>query len=487
MASCPIQRTGSGHDPKKAKGQRDALGGQSASITASSSSSPPERTTYTLVVCGATDPVEDGWIFSDFMGYCMALKKHGFAGDFYSCFPIQDHLVWLKNVHNIDTVKFGKYGPNNKCLFSYSPFQYCNQQYFWNQIGQDVLVDEVVRWISTKSQVAEAGDIINIILESHGSKKFVKIGSKGLFNEVFRELAALFKPGVEVNIISGACYSGLFGDIMKTSGQTHRYVAAAGNKLAFSCTRSVSNRLRNSRFSQAFVQSLAKINLPGTPRRQLTWCLRDHEEFMRQKHRDITPGVKPVDPPQFFATEPIDEMTALEQLIFTSKIDVLYDERTSARRRRIEWPTEDDVIWNVLRSEPGSYTLNPIPLPATAEALVKGELDVCDTRSGFIHDIPVFNQVYVKTPDYRKILKNLYWRARRQSAIWDVFNILVQTGLLDEQCLRVPFDSKDISDEADTVTCVLGCFSRLVEDSDLAGQGKIPLQTATPWMTDAGW
>lgn len=37
----------------------------------------------------------------------------------------------------------------------------------------------------------------------------------------------------------------------------------------------VSNGIRNSRFSQAFVQSLAKVSLQGRARRQITWRLMD--------------------------------------------------------------------------------------------------------------------------------------------------------------------------------------------------------------------
>lgn len=67
-------------------GQQDPPGGDMAPPP----SSAPEKTSYNLVVCGATDPQKEGWMFSDFMGYCMTLKKYGIAGDLYSCFPIEE-------------------------------------------------------------------------------------------------------------------------------------------------------------------------------------------------------------------------------------------------------------------------------------------------------------------------------------------------------------------------------------------------------------
>ena len=64
----------------------------------------------------------------------------------------------------------------------------------------------------------------------------------------------------------------------------------------------------STRFSQAFVQSLAKVNLP---RRQATWRLKDYEAFMKdQLIRNIAPGRRVVEP-HFYAREPLDGMTVV--------------------------------------------------------------------------------------------------------------------------------------------------------------------------------
>ena len=94
----------------------------------------------------------------------------------------------------------------------------------------------------------------------------------------------------------------------------------------------MSNRIRNTRFSQAFVQSLAKLNLPGIPRRKGIWHLQDHESFVRAAMRNTTPGA-PSSNPQFYASEPLTGMTAVEELIFRDKVDIIYDLRISSRRR----------------------------------------------------------------------------------------------------------------------------------------------------------
>ena len=86
---------------------------------------------FNLVVCGTRDH-KQGYIFSDFMGYCMALREGGINGGFLSYFPIQQHFMWLENDHNppIDTIKFEKVGSNGeKVIYTYSRHAYLNRQY----------------------------------------------------------------------------------------------------------------------------------------------------------------------------------------------------------------------------------------------------------------------------------------------------------------------------------------------------------------------
>ena len=132
-----------------------------------------EPTSYNLIICGATNK-RDGYLFSDFLGFCMTFRDHGVAGDFWSCFPIEEHFAWLRNDHSppIDSIKFGKYGKHReKALYSYSRFQYVMREYFFEQKGANILLEEVKRWITEKQQLAHAGDVVNIIIESHGSSK----------------------------------------------------------------------------------------------------------------------------------------------------------------------------------------------------------------------------------------------------------------------------------------------------------------------------
>lgn len=45
-----------------------------------------------LSFCGATNH-QNGYIFSDFTGFCMTLHDHQIGGDSQSCFPLQEHFM----------------------------------------------------------------------------------------------------------------------------------------------------------------------------------------------------------------------------------------------------------------------------------------------------------------------------------------------------------------------------------------------------------
>jgi hypothetical protein len=82
--------------------------------------------------------------------------------------------------------------------------------------------------IREKKQQAETGDVVNIILEGHGDRNgCYYIGDRRPHPYIFRDLIADFNEGVQVNAISGACYSAKFIDAIKTSNQRDRYFTAA--------------------------------------------------------------------------------------------------------------------------------------------------------------------------------------------------------------------------------------------------------------------
>lgn len=263
------------------------------------------------------------------------------------------------------------------------------------------------------------------ILDGHGTPRGANVvGSCNIHPFVFKHLLSGFKDGVQVNAISGACHPGRFVDAIKSSGRKDRYFAVPcpSDETAPSTMRSISNRTRNSRFPHAFVQSLSKVSLPGVTRRRITWWISDHELFTKnQLARNPTPGGRAVSR-RFYASELVNGVTAVEELIFRDKIDIVYDHCVSSRRRRPEWPTTDANIRNHLFTD--GYS-SPATIPESAKIIVDNVVAKCNARGDLRPDLGVYDELLVKHLHWRYIMRNLYWRVCRQSAVLDIFKLLI--------------------------------------------------------------
>lgn len=102
-----------------------------------------------------------------------------------------------------------------------------------------------------------------MVFECHSTKdRGLKIGHNIFHRHVFRAMISGFQNGVQVNIIMDACHSSPFVGVIKDSTEEHRYAATASDEEAWSFTRSSCNRIRNPRFSQAFVQITRQAESP---------------------------------------------------------------------------------------------------------------------------------------------------------------------------------------------------------------------------------
>ena len=422
----------------------------------------PSAMSYNLVVCGASNS-KDGFVFSDFMGFCMCLKDKGVHGTFLSCFHLEQHFAWLKNERGIDTIKFGKIGEGQEALISYSGHQFILREgQFFKQVGKEVLKDEVWRWINQTAAEANVGDVVNMIFECHGKRGGgLCLGSNAVYPHEFAEGLRQFKVGTQVNMISGACYSGSFVDIISAENQLHRYIAAAtsATQPAKATTRSVSNRVRNSRYSQSFVQSLARIQLP---KKGLVSpiTLGDHEEFLKNLlARNIKPG-HAVDPVTSFYSEPNNLDTLVEEMIFRDKIAINYQPNMAARRQRVEWPTLNETLLRQLRSQSPPSP----PSPAVKDqvlSVIDDEISKCNTMDPCKADMSIVDEYTFRSvgePDMGKLITELYWRARQQSAILDCFEVLVVRGFVDVRNIRLPMKMDEVSKPVQGVSWLLSCF-----------------------------
>lgn len=350
---------------------------------------------HNLVVCGALNHVKDGFIFSDFMGFSMALREKGIGGDFWSCFPVEKHFEMLKaKTPPIAEIKFGRYGPlRDQAAFTWTSWDVEHRVRFWRQVGAATLKDEVLAWIARKIIVAKSGDVVNIIVEAHGGRKgCLVLGDNQLYNVTLRDAIKGFKDEVQVNIITGACYSGRLVESIRAASQYHRYIqaATAPTEIAYSDSRSISGRFRNSRFAQACVMSLTRMQLPGTMDLSVPPQCRilEHENMVQDlMQRKVSPGNK-LSRPTSYHGEPVTLQTAASHLLFRDHIDVLYDPAPSHRRRRIEWPSINVSLVNLMNNHGAARPLaeQSDENIAMAKNLIEAEFEGCEINSHWTPD-----------------------------------------------------------------------------------------------------
>lgn len=159
----------------------------------------------------------------------------------------------------------------------------------------------------------------------------------------------------------------------------------------------------------------------------------------------------------------------------------------SQRDRRIEWPTVDPSAWSLIRTQ---YRIviggSPSPVSPTAKVVIASEIARCDIRHGFLPDLSIYNEAHFWHPNYKGMLHNLYWRARRQSTVWRVFELFLAQGYASLECLSLPCDLVNLSKTALKVSLLLREFSYVARDESIKVFEEIPEQS-TYWSADIHW
>lgn len=239
-----------------------------------SSKTSGSRAVHNLVACGATEPdaEADGAMFSDFMSISSSLMllEPEAKGTFLSCFPLKEHFDFLsKRTPPITDIKWGERGSKRKPIFIYQKSRYDLRPHkVWYQAFpyvKDQFYIEVVGRIWKKVREAQPGDVVNLFFQCHGTPQGTTLGHKLLANKELAALLKRFREGAQVNAVDSHCNFGKLVEAIRNDQQQSRYiVAAAGSdQFHFTATRSISNRFRNFRLSQPFMQSLTQAKLPG--------------------------------------------------------------------------------------------------------------------------------------------------------------------------------------------------------------------------------
>lgn len=434
---------------------------------------PPAFKSYNLVVCGAVNPQNDGFIFSDFLGFSMALKQKGVGGDFWSCFPLDEHLLHLASLKPpITDIKFGKFGPNHdQALHTYTKFQHTHRERWWKAVGRQVLKDDILAWIAEKARLANSGDVVNIIIESHGSQGGgIRLGEYRLYPPHFAAALRDFKDEVQVNVITGVCYGSLLVKAIRADGQYYRYIQAAEDSgtPAYGMSRSVSGRVRNSRFSQAVCVSLAQMYLQEVHQDQKMSVGQYELSVKDQMMRNITPNFQVTNPSSYHGS-PTSLTSHVNTMIFRDSVDVLYDPALTHRRRRIEWPSlnlnlRQTILHSATRAPPSQTTITK------TKALLDEEFAKCDVNSPLAADDPAMTYYYYKEhrEDYGPLLKLLYWRGRQQSAIFDCFQQLCMRNFVQAGNVSLPMNIVSSTESVLNLASLLACFEGPLQVQDEA-------------------
>ena len=338
------------------------------------------------------------------------------------------------------------------------------------------LKGEVIKWIEKKIKSTVSGDVVNIIIEGHGDAKGrgLCLGPNRIFPQEMSDLTSKFRDGIQVNIITGACHSGAIADVISATGQKNRHVAAAcaAEQVATAYKRSVSNRLRNSRFSQAFCQSLSRMKLPGVIQEHIV-RLGEHETWMTAMcYRCISPNHADGFLSDSYTSynEPNDITELVEHMIFRDKVDVVYDPAITASRRRIEYPSINEAILKVFRNwgPDKPYPYNNVK--QEVQKLVEDEASKCDSNTPFQADSGLIEElVFQKAcePDFVQMLKTLYWRGRIQNAIMDTFTVLCNRGFLALECLQQPINFYNVSKSVSMLAWLISCYEGPQQEKSL--------------------
>lgn len=452
-------------------------------------------TMYSLVVCGANDDTDEADLamFSDFMGISctLGLFKEECKGTFLSCFPIEKYFA--ANPHS--DIKFGMIGQSGSPLFTYSARKHSTRsEHFFDQVPEKELLGEFTLWIQEVSHKAQPGDVINIFLQCHGgSKGEIYLGGKYMTSHNLAEILKAVRSGVQVNCIGSHCFSGLLVDHIKATGSMNRYaISACGPKeLAWATRRSVSNRCRGFRFAQPFVQSLAKCKLPTVHQSAAGPLTADRfHDFMKDALQRVGSGSLPAQHVQtYLSSEQETALILLEELVLRDQADVLNDPRSIHRRRRFEWPTLDLPNLRRLQQEPGPGGKSPAA-QAQVIRVVAEAVSACYGPTIPDHQLPgdggIIGQLRRKNPDYEMLLNNLYWRARQQSAVFDLWVILCERGFLKWENMETDIDYSNGQGDVGKVYRWLGCFTAVHEElrlrEDKPFSGFYPTEYPIMWL-----
>ncbi|KAK9251199.1 hypothetical protein V1507DRAFT_465239 [Lipomyces tetrasporus] len=146
-------------------------------------------------------------------------------------------------------------------ILMYTQWEWEHRSPWWIQVKSQeerTLGSKVLEWIREQANEAKPKDVVSIILIGHSSPEGITFGGVNFSPSDLAGACSLFRTDVQVNVVVKTCHSGSFARAFRVANQRNIYVhtSAKVDEKSYSARRSISGRLRNSDFGQAFVRTL---------------------------------------------------------------------------------------------------------------------------------------------------------------------------------------------------------------------------------------
>ncbi|KAL8722335.1 MAG: hypothetical protein Q9225_001183 [Loekoesia sp. 1 TL-2023] len=160
-----------------------------------------------------------------------------------------------------------------------------------------------------------------------------------------------------------------------------------------------------------------------------------------------------------FLDDPVDLRTLVGTMIFRDPNDVPSNPAAAHRRRRIEWPSLNSNLPQLI-TQNSALQRPPPHVVAKVKEMLDDEFAKCDIKGSYRGDEEAISYYYFQKnhDDFGPLLKLLYWRGRQQSAIYDLYEQLCMRGYIQAHNVGLPMSITKESSSVQSLTWLLECF-----------------------------
>ncbi|KAK0117820.1 hypothetical protein ONS95_012145 [Cadophora gregata] len=358
----------------------------------------------------------------------------------------------------------------------YSRFKALHRQDDYTFIDESSIKITFHEWMSKTAKDALPGDVVNVILITHGNAQNgnLQFGKNFISIDEMIKILKYFQDSVQVNMVVSACGSGKLCKEISTKDQFNRYIAAAagpgelssGNGLVgWVKGQSASGRFRSSYFTDVIIKSLGRINFDRLG------------PSMGELQQNFHEGVK-VKPEPFAAkstpsfagsaAKKEEAEIALQKIIHLDYFDFPPDPKRAARYLRQE--SDMQVVQAADGNNVDDWGFGGDVLDFFATEISKVDESFLSHDDAELH--ARVQRVLDQTKSGEKatkteILQAIMFRGKMQSACFSVFMFLQDHCFVTMKGLEKPMNLSSLQDdEIREVSDALSCFELLSDRNE---------------------